>query len=46
MTDSQGPAKEGWQGRYFEDFQVGDIYRYPHGRTVTRWTIPSSAIHR
>ena len=36
MTDSQGPAKEGWRGRYFEDFQVGDIYRYPHGRTVTQ----------
>lgn len=36
MTDSQGPAREGWQGRYFEDFQVGDIYRYPHGRTVTQ----------
>ena len=35
MTDSQGPAKEGWRGRFFEDFEIGDIYRYPHGRTVT-----------
>ena len=26
---------EGWQGRYFEDFTVGDIYKHPFGRTVT-----------
>jgi acyl dehydratase len=25
----------GWQGRYFEDFEVGDIYKHPYGRTVT-----------
>jgi itaconyl-CoA hydratase len=24
----------GWQGRYFEDFAVGDRYRHPLGRTV------------
>lgn len=24
----------GWDGRYFEDFTVGDIYRHPLGRTV------------
>ena len=29
------PVKSGWEGRYFEDFQVGDIYRSRHGRTVT-----------
>lgn len=28
-------VKAGWQGRYFEDFEVGDIYRHPLGRTVT-----------
>src|SRR4028119_1910083 len=28
-------AKEGWQGRFFEDFEVGDVYRHPLGRTVT-----------
>jgi itaconyl-CoA hydratase len=28
-------VKEGWQGRFFEDFQVGDVYRHPLGRTVT-----------
>ena len=25
----------GWEGRYFEDFNVGDIYRCRYGRTVT-----------
>jgi acyl dehydratase len=27
--------KPGWQGRFFEDFEVGDIYRHPLGRTVS-----------
>ncbi|MEZ5285885.1 MAG: MaoC family dehydratase [Vicinamibacterales bacterium] len=26
--------KQGWTGRTFEDFEVGDIYRHPLGRTV------------
>jgi itaconyl-CoA hydratase len=26
--------KPGWQGRFFEDFEVGDEYRHPLGRTV------------
>jgi acyl dehydratase len=26
--------KEGWTGRVYEDFEVGDIYRHPLGRTV------------
>lgn len=26
--------KEGWTGRVFEDFEVGDIYVHPLGRTV------------
>ena len=26
--------KEGWTGRVFEDFEPGDIYRHPLGRTV------------
>jgi itaconyl-CoA hydratase len=25
----------GWEGRYYEDFAVGDIYKHPYGRTVT-----------
>jgi acyl dehydratase len=27
--------KPGWQSRFFEDFQAGDIYRCRYGRTVT-----------
>lgn len=30
-----GNIKPGWQGRYLEDFEVGDIYRVRYGRTVT-----------
>jgi len=26
---------EGWRGRFHEDFQVGDLYQHPLGRTVT-----------
>ncbi|MGH7706558.1 MAG: MaoC family dehydratase [Vulcanimicrobiaceae bacterium] len=29
------PEVAGWQGRFYEDFNVGDIYRHPLGRTVT-----------
>ncbi len=29
------PVKPGWEGRFFEDFTVGDIYRSRLGRTVT-----------
>ncbi len=28
-------VKEGWRGRFYEDFEVGDIYEHPLGRTVT-----------
>lgn len=28
-------VKEGWRGRFFEDFEVGDVYPHPLGRTVT-----------
>jgi itaconyl-CoA hydratase len=35
-TDSEDQRLiTGWQGRYFEDFTVGDIYKHPYGRTVT-----------
>src|SRR2546422_9879429 len=27
--------KPGWEGRFFEDFEVGDVYRCRLGRTVT-----------
>jgi len=33
--------KEGWHGRFWEDFEIGDVYEHPLGRTVTntdnRW---------
>ena len=29
------PIKPGWEGRYLEDFEVGDVYRSRLGRTVT-----------
>jgi acyl dehydratase len=39
---SEGRVKAGWRGRYFEDFEVGDVYEHPLGRTVTEtdniWT--------
>jgi itaconyl-CoA hydratase len=28
--------KQGWQGRTYEDFEVGDIYPHPVGRTITQ----------
>lgn len=27
--------KDGWNGRFYEDFEIGDVYRHPLGRTVT-----------
>lgn len=30
-----GEVKPGWEGRFFEDFQVGDVYRCRFGRTIT-----------
>ena len=28
-------VKGGWRGRFFEDFEVGDVYEHPLGRTIT-----------
>jgi len=28
-------VKEGWRGRFWEDFAVGDVYEHPLGRTIT-----------
>jgi itaconyl-CoA hydratase len=28
-------VKESWRGRFFEDFEVGDVYEHLLGRTVT-----------
>jgi itaconyl-CoA hydratase len=27
--------KAGWRGRYFEDFEIGDVYRHRLGRTIS-----------
>jgi len=35
MSDPQSRVVEGWTGRLFEDFAVGDIYYHPFGKTVT-----------
>ncbi|MDT4950726.1 MAG: itaconyl-CoA hydratase [Pseudonocardiales bacterium] len=29
-------VKPGWRGRFFEDFEVGDVYEHGLGRTVTQ----------
>jgi itaconyl-CoA hydratase len=26
--------REGWTGRFYEDFEVGDVYEHPLGRTI------------
>jgi itaconyl-CoA hydratase len=35
MTDVEGREIEGWPGRYFEDFAVGDRFHHALGRTIT-----------
>lgn len=35
MSANEGRVVEGWTGRLFEDFAVGDIYYHPFGKTVT-----------
>ncbi|MEV6929506.1 MaoC family dehydratase [Dactylosporangium sp. NPDC051485] len=27
--------RPGWQGRFFEDFEIGDVYQHPLGRTIS-----------
>jgi acyl dehydratase len=44
------PVIPGWEGRYFEDFTVGDVYRHPYGRTVsetdnTWFTLLTNNVH-
>ncbi|MGA7912143.1 MAG: MaoC family dehydratase [Candidatus Dormiibacterota bacterium] len=28
-------VKEGWKGRFYEDFEVAEVYEHPLGRTIT-----------
>jgi itaconyl-CoA hydratase len=32
---AQAPAPRQWDGRYFEDFEVGDVFRSRLGRTIS-----------
>lgn len=29
------PVKPGWPGRYYEDFEIGDVYKHPYGKTIS-----------
>lgn len=37
MPEQEDPKQlvSGWQGRFYEDFTVGDVYKHPFGRTIT-----------
>ena len=38
MRDATGPegsSETAWRGRFFEDFEVGAVYKHPLGRTIT-----------
>lgn len=35
MSENEKRLVRGWDGRFFEDFTVGDVYKHPYGRTIT-----------
>lgn len=35
MSEANAPAPKQWRGRFFEDFEVGDLFRSRLGRTIT-----------
>ncbi len=35
MSDVERPLNRGWEGRYLQDFVVGDVYEHAHGRTIS-----------
>ena len=35
MSDGERLPSRGWEGRFLEDFAVGDIYEHAHGRTIS-----------
>ena len=53
MTGDARQRVQGWQGRWFEDFAVGDVYRHAPAKTVTetdnRWfthlTLNTNPVH-
>ncbi|MGB4137048.1 MAG: MaoC/PaaZ C-terminal domain-containing protein, partial [Microbacterium sp.] len=34
MTGRERVSPEGWAGRFFEDFEPGDVYYHPLGKTI------------
>ena len=34
MSEPRTPSRS-WDGRFLEDFTVGDVYRHAHGRTIS-----------
>jgi acyl dehydratase len=53
MSEADRRIVAGWSGRCFEDFEVGDVYLHPLGKTITstdnRWfthlTLNTNPIH-
>jgi acyl dehydratase len=37
MTTDGAPAPKVWEGRFYEDLDVGDVFRSRYGRTVTEY---------
>lgn len=35
MSDGERLPSRGWEGRFLEDFAVGDVYEHAHGRTIS-----------
>jgi itaconyl-CoA hydratase len=45
------PDVAGWEGRFLDDFKVGDRYRHPYGRTLTEtdntwFTLLTNNVHQ
>jgi itaconyl-CoA hydratase len=53
LEETEMALKQGWEGRFYEDFEVGDVYQRPYGRTISEtdntWitllTLNSNPIH-
>src|SRR4051794_19640891 len=53
MTTERAPAPKVWEGRFYDDFDVGDVFRSRFGRTVTEYdnilftglTLNTNSIH-
>ena len=45
MSEPEERVFTGWQGRFLEDFRVGDVYRHSHGRTITQTGWLCTTVH-